>query len=342
MAEKRAGATFETIMKDLKAGRFAPVYVLVGDESYYIDQIADFIAENALKEEERDFNQTVFYGLDSTPAKVMDTAHGAPMMAKYQVVIVKEAQLMRGIDHLEKYLKNPVPSTILVVCYKKEAPKGKKSWIGEAEKNGVVFKSDKLRDYELPGFVSSYLKTKGLDIEQKAQMMIVDSIGNDLARITTEIDKLLLTLSPNEKRVTPEHVEQQIGISKDFNPYELLDAVIKRDIMKANRIVKYFDKNEKEGDIHMICPMLFNYFQNLMIASTCKNRANRAEVAAALELAPEWRANNYMDGLKNYAPLKIMQIISKLRSSLAKSNGVGNRSASSGQLLQELIFFILH
>ena len=342
MAEKRATATYEGIMKDLREGRYKPFYLLTGDEAYYIDKIADYIAEHAIKEEERDFNQTVLYGLDTTPAFVMDSAHALPMMAKYQVVILKEAQLMRGIEQLEKYFKKPVSSTILVVCYKKETPKTKKGWIGEAEKNGVFFESKKLRDYALPAFVTQYVKTKGADIEQKTALMVSESIGSDLSRITSELDKMFISLPEGQKRITPDIVEKRIGISKDYNIFELRDAILKKDVLKANTIVKYFDKNPKSGNLHSLVPQLFAFFQNLLSAYYCPNKTKEEELAAWLGLRGPWAAKDYMAAMRLYNATKVMYIIQKLRTIAAKSNGLDNKNATEGELMQELVFFILH
>lgn len=342
MAEKRAAATYESIMKDLGQRKFRPVYLLMGDESYFIDKITEYIADNAIKPEERDFNQVTLYGLDTTPIQIMDAARSAPMMAEYQVIIVREAQLLKGAEQLEKYFKRPVASTILVVCYKKEAPKSRKGWIAEAEQNGVFFESRKLRDYQLPGFVIGYLKTKGADIEQKACQMVCDHVGADLSRIVSELDKLFLTLPDGQTRITPEFVEKQIGISKDYNPFELRDAIVKRDVLKANRIMKYFDKNPKAGNLHSVVPQLFSFFQNLMLAYYCPEKGREDSLAAWLGLRGGWAARDYITAMRSYNAMKTMQIIQKLRTTAAKSNGLDNRSASEGELMQELIFFILH
>ena len=342
MAEKSSGAVCDSIMKDLKARKFAPVYLLYGDEPYYIDKIADYIADNVLQPEERDFNQITLYGLDTTPVQIMDAAHAAPMMSEYQVVIVREAQHLKGIEQLETYFRKPVPSTILVVCCKKEVPKSKKGWIAEAEKNGVYFESKKLRDYAIPGFINGYLKQRGVDIEQKACMMIADHIGTDLNRIASELEKLFITLPQGQTRIVPEFVEQQIGISKDFNPFELRDAIINKDVMKANRIVKYFDNNPKAGNLHSIVPQLFGFFQNLMLAWYCPNRQREEDLAAWLGLRGGWAARDYISAMRSYNAMKTMQIIQKLRSTAAKSNGLDSKSASEGELMQELVYFILH
>ena len=320
MAEKHVAHTFESIMKELKAGVYRPIYLLMGDEAYFIDKISDYIAENAVSEEERAFNQVVVYGLDTTPAQVMDAAHAMPMMAKYQVVIIREAQLMRGIEQLEKYFRKPIQSTIFVVCYKKEPPKSRKGWVGEAEKNGVVFESKKLRDYALPGFVTQYLKVRGADIEQKAAMMVSESIGADLSRIASELDKMLISMPEGKKRITPDTVEQNVGISKDFNIFELRDAIVKKDVVKANT---YF-------------------FQNLMAAYYCPNKTHEEELAAWLGLRGGWAARDYLTAMRLYNATKVMYIIQKLRTVAAKSNGLDNRNTTEGELMQELVFFILH
>lgn len=342
MAEKAFSATFAQVMEDMRAGKFAPVYLLVGEEPYYIDKVTDYIAENVLREEERDFNQLVLYGLDTNPVQVMDAAHAAPMMAEHQVVIVREAQLMKDIDKLEKYFKSPVKSTILVICYKKEYKPTKKGWAAEVEKCGVILNSPKLKENAIPDFVTTYLKEKGATIDNKALAMVADHIGPDLSRLAGELDKLLIPLSDNNRHIVPEFVEEQIGISKDFNPYELRDALVRKDVMKANRIVKYFDKNPKAGNVHSLTPMLFNYFQNLMLAHYCPKKTNGWELASWLGLKGEWAARDYVSGVRTFNAMKTMQILTMLRTTLAKSNGLGNKSATDGDLLQELIYFILH
>ena len=342
MAEKRNATTYDGIAKAIKEKQFSPIYLLMGDEPYYIDKLTDMIVDNALKPEDRDYNMIVMYGLDTSAVQVTDTAMTVPMMADRQVIVVREAQLMKGIEQLEKYMRHPTPSTILVICYKKEAPKGKKGWIGEAEKNGIVFESKKIRDYAVPSFVTSYAKAKGKDIEQKASSMIADAIGADLSRISCEIDKLLITMNESEKRITAEMVEEQIGISKDFNTFELRDAVAKKDVMKCNRIMKYFDKNPKAGNLHSAIPIIFPFFQNLMAAYYCPKRNNEEELALWLGLRSGWAAREYISAMRLYTPMKTMQIIQKLRTTAAKSNGIYNKSATDGELMQEMLFFILH
>ena len=341
MAEKKSPA-FDAIMRDLKARQFAPVYILMGEEGYFIDQIADYIAENVLSPAERDFNQTVVFGSDANAAQLADMARRYPMMAEYQVVIVKEAQNIRSWEALEKYFEKPVKSTILVICYKNGTIDRRKKVISLAEKQGVVFESKKKRDYELPGFINTYLKARGATIDNKSAQMMADFIGSDLSRLSSELDKLLLSLPETDKRVTPEVVEEQIGVSKDFNPFELRNAIVSRDVVKANMIIKYFDKNPKAGSLFSFMPLLFNYFQNLMIAYYAPNRSNENEFARFLDLKSSWGVKDYMAGMRNYSGVKVMQIISKFREIDAKSKGLDNPNTSTGDLAKELIFFILH
>ncbi|MCI6160736.1 MAG: DNA polymerase III subunit delta [Prevotella sp.] len=342
MAEKKSVATFEEVMRALKAGRFMPVYILMGEEAYYIDKIVDFIAQNAIREEERDFNQTLVFGSDVSAAQVADMAKRYPMMAERQVVIVKEAQNIRNWDRLETYFENPQPTTILVLAYKNGVIDGRKKILPKAQKAGVVFESKKKRDYELPGFIEGYLKMNQCTIDNKSAQMIADHIGADLSRLTSELDKVILSLPENERRITPDVVEQQIGVSKDFNGFELRNAIVNRDVFKANNIVKYFDKNPKTGNAFMLVPMLFSYFQNLMLAYYAPGKGNENEIARWLDLRAGWAAKEYIIGMRNYSGVKVMQIIGKIREIDAKSKGLDNPNTGVGELLKELIFFILH
>ena len=344
MAEKKAtGTTFDTVMRDLRAGIFAPVYVLMGEESYYIDLVTDYIAEHALREEERDFNQTVVFGADVNAGQVADMARRYPMMAERQVVIVKEAQNIKNWERLESYLEKPQPSTVLVIAYKNGKIDGRKKILTIAQKAGVVFESKKKRDYELPSFIEAHLREKGCTIDNKSAQMIAEHIGADLSRLASELDKVVLSMSENEpKKVTPEIVERQIGVSKDFNGFELRSAIAERSVVKANRIINYFDKNPKSGSAFMLIPVLFTYFQNLMLAFYAPNKTNENDLAQWLDLRSGWAAREYMLGMRNYSGMKVMQIIGKIRETDAKSKGLDNPNTSIGELMKELVFFILH
>jgi len=342
MAEKKQAISYESIMKDLKARKFLPVYVLMGDESYYIDKLCDYISENVLQPEERDFNQVVLFGADTTAAQVADQCKGYPMMAEYRVVVLKEAQNLRNFEAIEKYFENPVKSTVFVMTYKNGSIDRRKKILPRAEQVGVVFESKKLRDYQLPGFIETYLKQRKATIEPKATQMVVDHIGADLHRLTSELDKLLISLPGNEKRVTPEIVEKVIGVSKDFNAFELRSAIVNRDVFKANQIINYFDNNPKGGSIFALLPMLFSYFQNLMIAYYAPNKQNESELAKFLDLKGTWAVRDYIAGMRNYNGVKVMAIIDKFREVDAKTKGLNNPNTSAGELMKELVFFILH
>ena len=342
MAEAK-NVSFDQIMQDLEARKFKPVYYLMGDESYYIDRIADYIADHVLQPEERDFNQTVFFGSDVTASQIADAAKRYPMMSEYQVVIVKEAQNVKQTEPLEKYFKAPLSSTILVMCHKNGTIDGrKKEYVKAIQQAGVLFESKKLKDRDLPAFIERYLGAKNVKIDPKSTLMISDNIGADLSRLTSELDKLILALPEGQKKVTPELVETQIGVSKEFNGFELRDALVNRNVFKANQIIKYFDENPKAGSIYSLLPMLFNFFQNLMIAYYAPNNKSQEGVAEWLELRSPWAAKDYMIGMRNYTGTKTMQIISKIREIDAKSKGLDNPNTPPGELMKELIFYILH
>lgn len=335
-------ATYSTVMRDLQARKFAPVYYLMGDEAYYIDKISDWIAENVLQPEERDFNQTVLFGSDVTAAQVIDMAKRYPMMSEYQVVIVKEAQNIRHMEPIEAYLQKPLTSTILVFCHKNGALDRRKRLVGVIDKVGVLYESKKLKERDLPAFIENYLREKGVGIDDKSNHLIAESIGSDLNRLTSELDKLIISLPENDRRVTPQIVEDQIGVSKDFNGFELRDAIVYKNVFKANQIIDYFDKNPKAGSIYAFLPLLFNYFENLMIAFYCPKRNDPNEVARYLDMKSSWAVQQYMTGMRNYTGMKTLQIIRKIREIDAKSKGLDNPNTPPGELMKELVFFILH
>ena len=343
MPEKKAEITYGSLMKDLKARHFSPIYILEGDESYYIDKISNYIADNVLSKEQRDFNQTIVFGADISAAQIIDQALSYPVMAEYQVIIVKESQNIRGLDLFEKYFAKPSKTSILVFCHKNGfVDHRKKMYSTAVAAGGVIFESKKLRDRDLPGFIETYLHSKNVTIEPKASQMIADHIGADLNRLTSELDKLLISFSENDRRVTPDIVEREIGVSKDFNGFELKNAIINKDVFKANQIVKYFDSNPKAGSVYSFLPLLFSYFQNLIIAYYAPNNQNPNSVASFLNLRSPWAARDYITGMKYYHGNKTMQIIEKMRELDAKSKGINNPNTDAGQLMKELIYFILH
>ncbi|MBR1548484.1 MAG: DNA polymerase III subunit delta [Prevotella sp.] len=339
----QASVTYDSIMKELKERRFRPIYYLMGEESYYIDKIADWIADNALQPEERDFNQTVLFASDVNASQIADAAKRYPMMAEHQVIIVKEAQNIKNTEPLERYFKQPMPSTILVMCHKNGKIDGRKrEYVKAIQQAGVLFESKKLYDRELPPFIERYLAERNASIDPKSTQLIAESIGADLSRLTSELDKVLLSLPEQDRRVTPQVVEDQIGVSKDFNGLELRDAVVNRNIFKANQIVKYFDDNPKAGNIYSLLPMLFNYFQNLMLAHYCPQKGSQEALAQWLDMKSPWGARDYITGMRNYTAMKVMQIIDKIREIDAKSKGLDNPNTPPGELMRELIFFTFH
>lgn len=329
-------------MSGLRQGRYAPVYLLMGDEPYYIDRITDFIIKNALQEEERDFNQTIVFGSDVNAAGISDIAKRYPVMAARQLVVVKEAQNIRNWERIENYLERPQPTTVLVLCHKNGNIDGRKKILTKARAAGVVFESKKKRESELPLFIEQYLKAAGVTIDNKAAQMVAGHIGNDLSRIVSELDKVMLSLSDTERRVTPDIVEQRVGVSKDYNGFELRNAIANKDVMKANRILKYFDSNPKAGNAYMLIPVLFAYFQNLMVAYYAPNRNDENSLARYMELRGGWAAREYITGMRNYSGVKVMNIIGKIKETDAKSKGLDNPNTGVGELLKELVYFILH
>ena len=333
--------TYEEIARDLKNRIYKPVYYLMGEESYYIDRISEYIAQTVLNENEKEFNQTILYGADTDIATIINAAKRYPMMAKYQVVIVKEAQGVKNIDELSYYLQKPLESTILVLCHKHGVLDRRKKLAAEIEKVGVLFESKKIKDAQLTGFITSYLKRKSIEIEPKASEMMAEFVGTDLSRMAGELEKLIITLPKGQKRITPEQIEQNIGISKDYNNYELRNALIIKDVFKANQIIKYFEENPKTNPLQMTLSVLFNFFSNLMLAYYAPEKSEQG-IAAQLGLKSPWQSKDYLAAMRKYSGVKVMQIIGEIRYCDAKSKGVGNSSLGDGELLRELVYKILH
>lgn len=333
--------TYEDILKELRAGQYRPVYYLMGDEPYYIDLISNYIIDNVLDEEEKEFNLTVMYGADVDMATVINTAKRYPMMAEYQVVVVREAQAIRNMDDLVYYLQNPLRSTLLVFCHKHGVLDRRKKLAAEIDKAGILFESKKVKEAQLPAFIASFMKRKRIDIEPKACAMLADFVGTDLTRLTGELNKLTLTLPKGKTRITPEQVEHNIGISKDYNNFELRSALVEKNVLKANRIIKYFEENPKTNPIQMTLSLLFSFYANLMLAYYAPEKSEHG-VATFLGLKTPWQAREYLNAMRLYSGVKTMQIIEEIRYTDAKSKGVGNSSLSDADLLRELIFKILH
>ncbi len=334
--------TFEEICRDIVACKFQPVYILMGEEPFFIDRITDLLIGNVLSDAERDFNQVIMYGADTDAGAIINAARRFPMMAERQLVVVREAQLVRDIDLLTAYVKNPLQSTILVVNYKYKNLDRRKSLAAAAEKIGVLFESKKIPDYKMPGFITSLMQQRSISVDPKAAQMLSDFLGNDLSRLSKELDKLALILPEKApKRVTSELVEQNIGISKEYNNFELIKAIAVKDILKANRIAQYFEKNPKNNPIQMTLPIIFNYFSNLMICHYAKDKSETG-LMVELGLRGTFQVKDYMSGLRNYSAMKVFNLISEIRTTDARSKGVENTSTADADLLKELLYKILH
>ncbi len=333
--------TYEEIARNLKNKIYSPVYFLMGEEDYYIDRISDYIMDTVLTETEKEFNLTLLYGSDTDIVSIINAARRYPMMSKYQVVIVREAQNLKNLDELIHYLQKPMSSTILVMCYKHGTLDRRKKITAELEKAGVLFESKKLKDTQLPGFISSYLKRKQVEIEPKASEMMAEFVGTDLNRMAGELEKLIITLPAGQKRITAEQIERNIGISKDYNNFELRNVLIEKDVFKANQIVKYFEDNPKNNPLQVTLAVLFNFFSNLMLAYYAPDKSDQG-IASQLGLRSPWQAKDYMAGMRKYTGVKVMQIIGAIRTCDAKSKGIDNPSTPDGELLRELVYFILH
>jgi DNA polymerase-3 subunit delta len=336
----KQGITFEQVMSDLRRKAYKPIYFLMGEEAYYIDQISDYIQTSVLDESQREFDLTVVYGKDTDLVTIINAAKRYPMMSPYQVVIVKEAQSIKDWEPMQYYLNGPSQTTILVFAYKYGSPDKRKKWVQDISKIGVVFESEKLRDYEMGAWINTYSRSKNVTVDVKAIQMLTEFLGTDLSKVANEMDKLLLTKPANTSVITPEQVEKNIGISKDFNVFELQDALIERNVLKANRIIRYFADNKKNNPLVMVLPQLFSLFSNLMIFHYLKDKSQMA-VASELKINPYF-VKKYEMAAKNYGAWKTMNVISWIRETDARSKGVDSNGVEDGELMKELVFKILH
>ena len=340
-AKKKTGVTHEDIIREVRAKKIRPIYYLMGEEGYYIDRVSEYLVGELLKPEERDFNLITLFGADTDIDTVINSAKGFPMGAQRLVVLVKEAQNLQNIDRLEYYLKQVQPSTVLIFCHKNGSLDRRKKIAGMIEKVGILYESKRVYERELPTFIFDYLRRKKLGVDPAASAMLAEYVGSDLNRMASELDKLCIAIPSNEKIVTPELVERNIGISKEFNIFELQEALAVKDVLKVNKIANYFDKNPKANPIQKILPTLFKFFSNLMLAYYSPDKSERG-VASWLGMS-DWQVRrNVMPAMHKYSGVKVMQIIGEIRRTDARSKGVGNPSISGGDLLKELLFFILH
>jgi DNA polymerase-3 subunit delta len=328
------------IVEDINSKNTKPIYFLMGEEAYYIDLLSDYIENNILSEEEKGFNQMVLYGRDVTIEDIVANARRFPMMAEKQVIIVKEAQdLSRTIENLVAYAENPQPSTVLVICYKYKTIDKRKKLSKVIANTGCLFESSKLYENQVSEWISANLRDKGYQIEPKAVQMLVEFLGTDLSKIDNEMEKLTVILEKGAI-VTPKHIEDNIGISKDFNNFELRKAIGEKQFVKANQIANYFSQNPKSNPLVMTISLLNSFFTQLLMYHGLKDKG-KINVSKALKINPFF-VNEYQSAARNYPMRKVAQVIAGLRDADLKSKGVGANNLPHGDILKELLFKIMH
>lgn len=334
-------SAFNSLRNDIQSRKFKPIYLFMGDESYFMDVLTDLLSATVLSETEKDFNMLTFYGTDSDVNLVIASARRYPMMSEYQLIVLKEAQNLENFELLDVYAKKPMLSTILVINYKHGTVDKRKSLVKNIAKLGEVFESKKLYDNQIPSFLQSWVKERGMSIDEKSAQMMSDYVGNDISKLIPQLEKLEISLPAGERRITAALIEKNIGISKDYNTFELQRAVISKNVVAANRIVDYFEKNPKDNPIMATIAVLFNYFSNLLECYWLPQK-NEASIMEALNMKSSFFVRDYMTGLRNFSAQKVMSIISDLRTYDARSKGLDNVSASHGDLLKELVYRIMH
>jgi DNA polymerase-3 subunit delta len=331
---------FEEILTDLKNKIYKPIYFLHGEEEYFIDIICDHIAENVLSEADREFNQNILYGKDVDVGSIIDTARRYPMMANYNVVIVKEAQVIRNIEDLADYFAKPVESTILVICYKHKSFDNRKALAKRAKDNGVNFHSARLYDNKIPGWINEQLKAEGYSVTPGGARLLTASLGTDLAKIRNELSKLIINLKPGAV-IDEDIIEENIGISKEFNVFELQKAMSMNDVYKVNLICRHFAANPKTNPFVLTTTLLYQFFIKLLIFHSVKDKSKENTIAAELGVNPFF-VRDYKLGAKRFNTTAVIRNISLLREYDMKSKGVNNASVNEGELLREMVFKMMH
>jgi DNA polymerase-3 subunit delta len=351
------------ILTDLKRKIFKPIYFLSGEEAYYIDMVSDYIEKNVLDESEQEFNQTILYGKEADMNTIISAAKRFPMMSEYQVIIVKEAQNLKELgkgsgsndddddsdaptkkssgsaNALVAYLQQPQTSTILVFCYKYKTLDKRSTIYKSLQKNHVFLETKKLYDNKIPEWITEFVQEHKFKISPKASYLLAESLGNDLSKIANEVEKLFINLKEGEE-ITLELVQDNIGISKEFNVFELQDAIAKKDILKANRIINYFSANEKEHPAVMTLSSLYGYFTKVLLYHFAPDKS-KFVVAQVLGVNPFF-VDGYVNAAKNYNTSKLKSIFGYLKEYDLKTKGVDNNGVNNGELMKELMFKILH
>ncbi len=329
----------KAVINNIRQKKFEQIYLLHGEEPYFIDLITDEIVAHALEDHERDFNQTTFYGKDADPLAIVSEAKGYPMMSERRLVVIREAQNIRDWDAFESYFAQPSPQTVLVINHKYKKADSRKKVFKTLAKNGLVFASEKVKDYQLVDWISNYVKTTGFSISPKASFLLADFLGNDLSKIVNELDKLSIVLQKGTM-INDTHIEENIGISKDYNIFELTDAITSTDLTKAMKIVYYFEHNPKAADLVPVIGNLFNLFINMMKIHFLPNKAKDV-VAQNLKLHPYY-VSKLITASKSFPPKKIAANIEILHEFDLRSKGLGNASFSQGELMRELVYRLLN
>ncbi len=339
MAQASSAVTFEGLKSQLASRKYAPVYLLHGEEGYYIDELLSMF-ENIIPEADRYFNLYTFYAPETGPDTIMDACRRYPMMSDYQVVIVKEAQAIRAdqLNRFHLYASQPTMSTILVISCRGAQAKAKDLIKQINTHGGVVFESQKVTDRNAGPIISGFIKQKGLNIETKGLAMLRDYVGTDLSRLYNEIDKLTVALAPGST-ITPEVIERHIGMSKDYNNFELVNALALKDFNRAFRIVDYFRRNPKNNPVVVTIGTIWNYFSNLLLVTYCRDRSESA-LCAEIGIRRSWLPDDYKQGIRNYNAWKLIEILHEIRVADCRSKGVGSRM-DSYDILNDLVFHIL-
>jgi DNA polymerase-3 subunit delta len=330
---------YQKILGDIQARKFYPVYFLTGEETYFIDLIAEKLGNSILVPEEREFNQSVLYGSDYTVSSIIDMAKRFPMLASYQVIIIKEAQELKDIEAFAPYIEKVVPTTILVLCYKYKKVDKRKAFAKALQSKGVFFESKKLYDNQVADWIIQFVKSRGYGIDLKSAMVLTENIGTDLSRVVTEIEKLLINIQPGAA-INLDLIEKFIGISKDFNVFELQKAIGERNVFKANQIAYFMAANPKENPIQKTLVILHSFFVKLLIFHSLPSKEKGA-VTSALGINPFF-VNDYQRAAQHYPTAKIESVISVLREYDLKSKGVNSESTPDEELTRELLYKILH
>ncbi|MDG1433923.1 MAG: DNA polymerase III subunit delta [Saprospiraceae bacterium] len=332
--------TYPQIIKELKAKKYSPIYLLHGNEPYYIDKISRYVEENVLTEGEKSFNQMIMYGKDTDHKTLIDTCSRYPMMASHQVVILKEAQEMKTLKELLPYIEKPVHTTILVICFKHKKFDGRTKFGKLVKQKALIFESKKLYDNQIPDWIQSYLKDKKLSISPSASVLVAEYLGENLSKVSNELDKLAINLAPGTE-VNEKHIQEQIGISKEYNVFELQKALGAKNVVKSNRIINYFISNPKKNPLVVVVGTLFNFFSKVYLTHFLKNSSEK-EMMEKLGVRHAFFLKDYKLAARNYPYQQSQDVISILKEYDLKSKGVDRVNATEGDLMKEMVFKILH